>query len=117
MELGKGATLTQIVQVVVVTVGLLFGKDMPIALVGIAVAQREEEPFENVAYIEWNKEHLHLLAKVDSLMVDHILVYPAFVVAPYYAGKAHGPAFGEEWKLYDFHGYRFSRGSIWVAKS
>ena len=62
--------MVQVVQVVLMVVGLLLEADVEVSLEAIAVFGEQEEPFEHIPQIEADVEQLPLLGGVDALVVE-----------------------------------------------
>jgi len=62
--------IAQVVQVVLMVVGLLFKADVEVSLELIAVFGEQKEPFEHIPQIEADVEQLPLLGSVDALVVE-----------------------------------------------
>lgn len=62
--------MAQVVQVVLMVVGLLLEADVEVGLEAIAVFDEQEEPFEHIPQIEADVEQLPLLGGVDALVVE-----------------------------------------------
>ena len=62
--------MVQIVQVVLMVVGLLLKSDVEVCLEAIAVFGEQEEPFEHIPQIEADVEQFTLLGGVDALVVE-----------------------------------------------
>ena len=62
--------MAQVVQVVLMVVGLLLEADMEVGLEAIAVFGEQEEPFEHIPQIEADVEQFTLLGGVDALVVE-----------------------------------------------
>jgi hypothetical protein len=62
--------MVQVVQVVLVVVGLLLEADVEVCLEAVAVFDEQEEPFEHIPQIEADVEQLPLLGGVDALVVE-----------------------------------------------
>ena len=62
--------MAQVVQVVLMVVGLLLEADVEVGLEAIAVFGEQEEPFEHIPQIEADVEQLPLLGSVDALVVE-----------------------------------------------
>ena len=62
--------MAQVVQVVLMVVGLLLEADMQVCLEAVAVFGEQEEPFEHIPQIEADVEQLPLLSGVDALVVE-----------------------------------------------
>ena len=62
--------MVQVVQVVLMVVGLLLKADVEVGLEAIAVFGEQEEPFEHIPQIEADVEQLSLLRSVDALVVE-----------------------------------------------
>ena len=62
--------MAQVVQVVLMVVGLLLEADMEVCLEAVAVFGEQEEPFEHIPQIEADVEQLPLLRSVDALVVE-----------------------------------------------
>ena len=62
--------MAQVVQVVLMVVGLLLKSDVEVGLEAVAVFDEQEEPFEHIPQIEADVEQLPLLGGVDALVVE-----------------------------------------------
>ena len=62
--------MAQVVQVVLMVVGLLLKADVEVCLEAIAVFDEQKEPFEHIPQIEADVEQLTLLGGVDALVVE-----------------------------------------------
>lgn len=62
--------MAQVVQVVLMVVGLLLKSDVEVSLEAIAVFGEQEEPFEHIPQIEADVEQFTLLGGVDALVVE-----------------------------------------------
>lgn len=62
--------IAQVVQVVLMVVGLLLKADVEVGLEAIAVFGEQEEPFEHIPQIEADVEQFTLLGGVDALVVE-----------------------------------------------
>ena len=62
--------MVQVVQVVLMVVGLLLKADVEVGLEAIAVFGEQEEPFEHIPQIEADVEQFTLLGGVDALVVE-----------------------------------------------
>ena len=62
--------MAQVVQVVLMVVGLLLKADVEVCLEAIAVFGEQEEPFEHIPQIEADVEQFTLLGGVDALVVE-----------------------------------------------
>ena len=62
--------MAQVVQVVLMVVGLLLEADVEVGLEAIAVFGEQEDPFEHIPQIEADVEQLPLLGGVDALVVE-----------------------------------------------
>ena len=62
--------MAQVVQVVLVVVGLLLEADVEVGLEAVTVFDEQEEPFEHIPQIEADIEKLALLRSVDALVVE-----------------------------------------------
>ena len=62
--------MAQVVQVVLMVVGLLLKSDVKVGLEAIAVFGEQEEPFEHIPQIEADVEQFTLLGGVDALVVE-----------------------------------------------
>ncbi len=62
--------MAQVVQVVLMVVGLLLEADVEVGLEAIAVFGEQEEPFEHIPQIEADIEQFTLLRGVDALVVE-----------------------------------------------
>lgn len=60
----------QVVQVVLMVVGLLLKSDVEVGFESVAVFGEQEEPFEHIPQIEADVEQLTLLGGVDALVVE-----------------------------------------------
>ncbi len=60
----------QVIQVVLMVVGLLLKADVEVSLDAIAVFGKQTEPFEHIPQIEADVEQLTLLRGVDALVVE-----------------------------------------------
>lgn len=62
--------MAQVVQVVLMVVGLLLKADVEVGLEAVAVFGEQEEPFEHIPQIEADVEQFTLLDGVDALVVE-----------------------------------------------
>ena len=62
--------MAQVVQVVLMVVGLLLKADVEVCFEAVAVFGEQEEPFEHIPQIEADVEQLPLLGGVDALVVE-----------------------------------------------
>ena len=62
--------MAQVVQVVLMVVGLLLEADVEVGLEAIAVFGEQEDPFEHIPQIEADVEQFTLLGGVDALVVE-----------------------------------------------
>ena len=62
--------IAQVVQVVLMVVGLLLKADVEVCFEAVAVFGEQEEPFEHIPQIEADVEQLPLLGSVDALVVE-----------------------------------------------
>ncbi len=62
--------MVQVVQVVLMVVGLFLKSDMEVGFDAVAVFDEQEEPFEHIPQIEADVEQLTLLGGVDALVVE-----------------------------------------------
>lgn len=62
--------MAQVVQVVLMVVGLLLEADVEVCFEAVAVFGEQEEPFEHIPQIEADVEQFTLLGGVDALVVE-----------------------------------------------
>ncbi len=62
--------MAQVVQVVLMVVGLRLEADVEVCLEAVAVFDEQEEPFEHIPQIEADVEQFTLLGGVDALVVE-----------------------------------------------
>ena len=62
--------IAQVVQVVLMVVGLLLKADVEVCFEAVVVFGEQEEPFEHIPQIEADVEQLTLLGGVDALVVE-----------------------------------------------
>jgi hypothetical protein len=62
--------MAQVVQVVLMVVGLLLKADVEVCFEAVAVFGEQEEPLEHIPQIEADVEKLALLRSVDALVVE-----------------------------------------------
>lgn len=62
--------MAQVLQVVLMVVGLFLEADVEVGLEAVAVFDEQEEPFEHIPQIEADVEQLTLLGGVDALVVE-----------------------------------------------
>ena len=62
--------IAQVVQVVLMVVGLLLEADVEVCFEAVAVFGEQEEPFEHIPQIEADVEQFTLLGGVDALVVE-----------------------------------------------
>ena len=62
--------MAQVVQVVLMVVGLLLEADVEVCFEAVVVFGEQEEPFEHIPQIEADVEEFTLLGGVDALVVE-----------------------------------------------
>ena len=86
-ELSKTFTSLQIVQIVVMLIRLPLVRDVHITFIETSVLNASVKQFQNVDDVKWKEQHLLLLAKMYSLVILDILVYPVLPAAQYHPKK------------------------------
>lgn len=86
-ELSKTFTSLQIVQIVVMLIRLPLVRDVHITFIETSVLNASVKQFQNVDNVKGKEQHLLLLAKMYSLVILDILVYPVLPAAQYHPKK------------------------------